>query len=189
MAQGTYTLGRSALTAAELHSLAKAEDRRFKNPDATTWLAHKTAMAAFALTITTDFYDKTTALVAFSAAIETDTNVKKFSEDVPTDCREGGITTLQIKTHAGLYVAPAKVLNKPSADWSYVSTDTVYWEMQGRKLLVLVPVSMDGANLKWAVDYKRLPTFPQVDADYLDIPAENEQDYLNLWKGIVRTDA
>lgn len=185
MAQGNYADGQTPLLALDVKTILQTQNSEYFKTAIDWFTPHKQALAAYAKAYTGDYYRKQGALTAFSAAWLATTYGSFFEEALPTDCIDAGIESVQVQYGASRVVPEANVVQ--SADettWLTDSSNTtdVYFKVEGRKALFYIPTTYSSSTpLKWSPDYTRYPSFPQADADYIDIPAEDIDTYLTSY--------
>jgi hypothetical protein len=196
MAQGNFTLDQTTLLHSDFVNMAVYDDPKYGltfggSSILELFKPHQIALAAYAVGYSGNYYRKNSAFANFSAAIKAGTYVTIYEELKPSDCQDKGIQALEILKGNGDLCDETKIIpndNENAWDLTTANTATVYWRQEGTKIRVAMPNSFTGSvTMAWSADYKRLPTFPQVASDSIDVPAEDVDIYYSKWKAEIRT--
>lgn len=120
--------------------------------------------------------------VAFSAAKEDTALGKFYEEDVPADCMDAGIISVEVFFGSAGVVDPSLIVHSPKESWDLLNGTKVFWEMYERKVAYFIPLIYSSSTpLKHAESYRRFPTLPSVVSDPVDAPAEDESGFQNAF--------
>jgi hypothetical protein len=196
MAQGNFTLDQTTLLHSDFVNMAVYDDPKYGlifggSSILELFKPHQIALPVYAAGYSGNYYRKTSAFASFSLVVKAGLHVSIYEESSPSDCQGKGIQALEILMGSGDLVPEANINNQDSEsawDLTGANTTQVYWRQEGVKLRLAMPNGFSGSiTMMWAADYKRLPTFPQVAGDSIDVPAEDVDTYYSKWKAEIRT--
>jgi hypothetical protein len=189
MSQTAYTNGQTAFTLTNIIDRVKKQNTELTKGTPDFLGAAQLTLAAYAATYTGPYYDmpsQTSAPTAFPAVTGAAGTRGSFYEIAyPSDAQDGQIKAIEVHwdTSNLKTIEQTLIVEDDEVNWDTASTNTttVYWVQAGRKIRIYVPVSYLGTAPKYTLSYKRLPTYPGVVGDTLDVPAEDFAEFYSQW--------
>jgi hypothetical protein len=190
MAQGNFTDGKTSLLVSDFIDRLKAEDSAYFKTGTDFITPFQIVLPSYAADYSGSYYRKksqTSAPTSFSTEQKATSYGNFYEEPVPADCQDNGVESLHIFYDTNSVVAPENTVNSEDEQAWNLTENKVYWRQSGRYLRVFIPYQIaSSGSLAYTIgSFKRLPTYPQSESDYIDAPAEDVETLFNSYKASV----
>lgn len=190
MAQGNFSDGRTSLLVSDFIDRLKAEDSAYFKSGTDFITPLQMVLPVYAASYSGSYYrtkSQTSAPTSFSTEQKATDYGNFYEEPIPADCQDDGVEALHVFYDTTNAVSPENIeKNTDEQAWD-IATNKVYWRQSGRYLRVFIPyqIASSGSLAYTIPSFKRLPSYPQAEGDYIDAPAEDIETLFNSYKASV----